>query len=310
MKALTAVGYGPLADLTFSDVDKPVPGPGQVLVRTEAVALNPLDVKLVLGSVREVFPVTHPFVVGIDVSGTVEAVGPDTIGYAPGDAVTAMNLGVAGAVAEYTLAQTGPLLTHRPEGVDARSAAALPAAGLTALSLLHHCVPVAGRDVLISGATGGVGSFAVQLFAAAGARVLATGRPDDTETVLGWGAHHVIDYTGGKTAQLARELVPGGVDVVLALAEDGAALPGIAAAAIDEGLVLTCTEQPTALERGVTVERVDLTARDGDLSGLAARVSLGELRVPVTGVYPFSEARTAYEDLVGKHTVGKLVVEF
>ncbi|ADD41998.1 NADP-dependent oxidoreductase [Stackebrandtia nassauensis] len=310
MKALVAPTYGPLDKLEFAERPVPTPGTGQVLIRTHAAALNPLDIKIITGLVQEVFPVTHPFTPGLDVAGVVESVGPDVTGYAPGDDVAAFTVPLFGALAEYTLATAGPCLARRPGRLDVVQAAALPAAAMTAATMLDLAQPRPGQTVLIVGATGGVGSFAVQLATQAGARVLATARTEDADQIRALGARHAIDYSNQVTASQARAIAPGGVDIAIDLVSANLAdtIPAIA----DGGrLVSLVGEERTGHNtRGITVVRSDMQPMPGRLGELLELADTGSLTVPVSTVYPFAEADRALADLAGKHTRGKLAVRF
>lgn len=310
MQALVSHAYGPVDDLVVTEIPRPTPGPGQILIRVEAAALNPVDVRLVTGAMREMMPVQHPFVPGMDASGVVEAIGDGVVGPAPGDAVVAFTHGGSGALAEYALANDGPGVVLRPAALDAVRAAALPVAGLTASVIMDAAGPMAGASVLVIGATGGVGSFLVQMARHAGARVLATAPPGDAEEVRRLGADSVIDYTTSDTTEEARRLVPGGVDVVVDLVDAGPGLVGAAAAARDGGRVLCPLGGPPAFDRGVTAEYCHVEARPGVLLGLVEQAASGELAVEVTSVRPADEAPQAVADFAAKHTRGKVVVTF
>ncbi|WP_142215579.1 alcohol dehydrogenase catalytic domain-containing protein [Streptomyces sp. SLBN-118] len=120
MKALVASDYTPLERIGVTDHPAPAAEPGQVLIKVEAAALNPLDLMLITGAAKESYPAHHPMVVGMDAAGTVAEVGEGVSGYAPGDPVLAFT-GQAGAVAEYTVASPGPLLARRPAGWTGRT---------------------------------------------------------------------------------------------------------------------------------------------------------------------------------------------
>ena len=132
MKALTAPSYGPVDQLAVTDVPDLTPGPGQLLLRVQAAALNPVDIRVITGEFADMFPVTHPFVVGMDAAGAVAAVGEGVSRYAVGDKVLAYTHSNPGTIAEYTLVAEGPQVAHRPPGLDAVRGAALPAVAMTA----------------------------------------------------------------------------------------------------------------------------------------------------------------------------------
>ncbi|MEU9128858.1 NADP-dependent oxidoreductase [Kitasatospora sp. NPDC048540] len=308
MKALVAAGYQPLDRIALTDRPKPAAGPGQVVVRVEAAALNPLDLALITGALKDVYPVQHPLVIGMDAAGTVDEVGPDVTGYAPGDRVLAFT-GQTGSVAEYTLATPGPRLAHRPAGLDAERAAALPESGMTAVCLLRAAGLAPGQTVLVIGATGGIGLYAVQLATALGARVIATAGAQDAEYIRELGAAHTVDYRTADVVAAALELVPGGVDLVVDLINNGEGLVGSARAARPGGRLVSPLFGPQTLDRDVTPVYIgSFVPEPGDLDDLAARAADGRLRVEIGARYPFADAARAVADFAGTHIRGKVVI--
>lgn len=309
MKALVSKSYGPVDDLTVADVPAPVPGPGQVLIRVEAAALNPIDVRLVTGELREMMPVEHPFVPGMDAAGVVDAVGDGVTRFSPGDAVVAFTYQGSGAIAELAVANDGPGIAHRPSELDAARGAALPVAGLTASHLVSAADLGQGTSVLVVGATGGVGTFVVQLARRAGARVLATAASrEDADLVVALGAHEVIDYTSADTTEEALRLAPEGVDAVIDLVNAGPGLATSAAAAKPGGRVLSPLGGPPAFDREVTATYCHVEASDGLLDDLVRQVAAGELQVEIGARHPLYDAPRAVADFVRTHTRGKSVI--
>ncbi|MBE1593340.1 NADP-dependent oxidoreductase [Nonomuraea angiospora] len=310
MKALVSREYGPVEDLVITDLPTPVPTAGQILLKVQAAALNPLDVKLSTGEMREHMPVKHPFLLGLDATGIVEAVGPGVTNFAVGDEVVAFTYGAAGALAEYTLANDGPNVVRRPAGLDAVRAAALPVAGMTAHAVLTAAAVNPGDSVLVVGATGGVGSFVVQLAAHAGAQVLATAGPSEADYVRGLGAQEIIDYTSGDTAKQALALRPGGVDVVIDLVNAGPGLAATAAAAKPGGRLVSPLGGQPEFDRGVGAVYTGVEGGFGKLQDLVDRAAAGTFEVEVGATHPFSSAVDAVGEFATKHTRGKVVITF
>lgn len=310
MKALIATSYGPLDRLAVTECPLPTAGPGQILVRVEAAALNPLDVKLVTGDMRELMPIEHPFVVGMDAAGVVAAVGEGVFGYAVGDDVVAYTHFHPGTIAEFTLVDEGPNVTHRPAGLDVVRGAALPAVSLTALGIVATAQLEPGQSMLVVGATGGVGSFIVQLAAQAGVQVLATATAADTDYARSLGARSTIDYTSTDVVEHVLVLHPDGVDVIVDLINAGPALATTARAVKPGGKLLSTLGGPPAFGAVVPVY-VRMSAQDGQLQQLAERAAAGELTIDVVATYPFADAPTALADFAaGKHSRGKVVITF
>lgn len=311
MKALAARSYGPIEDLAVMEFAIPTAGPGQVLVRTEAAAVNAADVVLTTGVLRQAMPVDHPFVPGVDVSGVVEAVGEGVVRFSVGDPVLAwLGLG-SGALAEYVVIDDTPGLALRPAGLDAARAAALATGGLTASSLVEAAGLGPGSTLLVVGATGGVGSFVVQLAKRAGATVLATGLPEDEDYLRDLGADEIVDYGSADVTDEALRRVPGGVDAVIDVVHVGPALVRSADAARAGGVVVfVLGAPPPAFERGVTAVYAGAAAPEGRLDELAAQVADGRLRVSVSADYPFADARQAIAAFAREHVRGKVTVTF
>ncbi|MFE2088595.1 NADP-dependent oxidoreductase [Streptomyces sp. NPDC059460] len=311
MKALVAQSYGPLEDLVVTEMPKPVPGPGQILVRTEASAVNAADAVLVTGVMKDVLPVQHPFTPGVDISGIVEAVGEGVTRFVVGDPVLAW-LGLpSGALAEYVLVEDAPSVAIRPVGLDAAHAAALATGGLTASSLVNAAKVTEGETVLVIGAAGGVGSYVVQLAKQAGATVLATGRAEDAAYLKRLAADEVLDYKSVNIPEETRRRVPGGVDVVIDVAHVSPDLAEAAVAVKSGGRVIyVLGGPPPALDRGVSATYAGAEAPEGRLGELAAQAADGRLRVEVSANYPFASARQALVDFTTQHVRGKITVTF
>ncbi|MFR9777054.1 zinc-dependent alcohol dehydrogenase family protein [Micromonospora sp. MS34] len=202
--------------LVLDDIEKPVPGPGQVLVRIAASGVNPLDTKIRAGKAAHAQN-RLPAVLGLDLAGVVAEVGPEVTGFAPGDEVYGLTGGVGelqGSLAEYA-AVDARLLARKPEPLSLREAAALPLAVITTWEALVDRAQVrTGQQVLIHGGAGGVGQVAIQIARARGAEVFATGSPRSLETIARLGATP-IDYTTTPAQDYVAEHTGGeGFDVV------------------------------------------------------------------------------------------------
>lgn len=196
MKAAVFTHYGPLDVVDVLDVEKPVPKDDEVLIAIRAASVNALDVHTVTGKpflVRMMFGVRRPKIprLGVDVAGTVEAVGRNVTAFKPGDAVFG---NCRGAFAEYGCA-SGSAIAIKPGGVTFEQAASIPVAGFTALQALRKGGIRAGQKVLVNGAGGGVGTFAVQIAKALGADVTGVTHTRNLDRIRAIGADRVIDYT-------------------------------------------------------------------------------------------------------------------
>jgi NADPH:quinone reductase len=311
MKALVANDYGPPSQLTVTDVADPQPGAGEVLVAVEAAALNPFDLKVLTGALREFAPIEFPYIPGMDAAGTIAAVGPGVTRFSGGEEV--FGFFGPGTIAEYAVIADSPFLATRPGELDAIRAAAIPEAGLTAISLLRAVALQAGSTVLVIGATGGIGMFIVQLAARDGAIVLATAAPEDNEYVRGLGAAEALDYRAGDVIEDTLRLHPGGVDVVFDLVNKGPDLARSAQALRPGGRLIS----PLGAADDVPLGRDDITLvhtgmaehrEPVDLDRLGAQVAAGVLAIEIGAVYMLESGPQAFVDLAETHTRGKLVV--
>lgn len=292
---------------TLTDLPERDPGPGELLVRVSASSVNGFDLAVLAGWVQQYMEYRFPIVPGKDFAGTVQAVGGDVDGFAPGDEVFGVALppvvGSDGAFAEYVTVDSRYGVTTRPDGLDRAAAGALGLAGSAALTALTALDLTSGQTLLISGATGGVGTIALQYAVAAGVRVLATARPGaEAEFVLGLGAEQALDYGEDVTAG-CRGPASGGVDAVLHLAGDPRALVDLLApgGCLASTLLFGSDQHPAAVSIVADPSREVLDRLAGD-------VAAGRVAVPITRRYPLAEAPQALADF-SEGTLGKYAVD-
>lgn len=307
MRAIVIEDFG--ATPTVADLPAPKPEAGEVLVRVRASSINGFDVATAAGMLKGMMEHRFPVVLGKDFAGTVEAVGDGVTGFAAGDEVFGVVMKPFlgdGGLGEYVTVPEGFGLALTPGELDRAAAGALGLAGTAALNAVDAVAPVQGHTVLVAGASGGVGAYAVQLAAARGATVIATAKPGQEEAfVRDLGAAHTVDYTGDVTAQ-ARVIVPDGVHAVLHFAGDGAALAGLLAAG--GRIASTLGFGPDALARPDATATAIMASPDRPtLDWLAAEAVAGRLRVPVTRTYALAEVPQALADF-GAGAVGKLAI--
>ncbi|MFE2754493.1 NADP-dependent oxidoreductase [Actinosynnema sp. NPDC059335] len=309
MKAVRFHEYGDPDVLWYENVEVPVPGAGQVRVRVAATSFNPVDGNIRAGRMQGPIPVALPHTPGLDVAGEVDAVGADVTGFAVGDRVVGfLPMTGAGAAAEYVLAPA-EVLAAAPTSIPPADAAALPLVGLTAWqALFDHAGLTAGQRVLVNGAGGAVGGYAVQLAKRAGAHVVATAGPRSREAVRAAGADEVVDHTTADVTAAVTEPV----DVVLNLAPvEPAALAALVTLIRPGGVLVNTTvwmPAPSDEERGV--RGIDLFVRSDaeQLSRLVALVDRGELRVGVARRVPLAELPAVHVEATAGTLSGKVVV--
>jgi NADPH:quinone reductase-like Zn-dependent oxidoreductase len=309
MKAVRFNEYGDPSVLRYDDVEQPTAGAGEVRVRVAATSFNGVDAGIRGGYLQGPFPVTLPHTPGIDVAGTVDALGDGITDLAVGDAVVGfLPMTAPGAAAEFVIAPAAVLATA-PTSIPLADAAALPMVGLTAQQALFDDAGLQeGQRVLINGAGGAVGGYAVQLAKRAGAHVIATASPRSAERVRAAGADEVIDHTNNSVADAVTEPV----DVLLNLAriapEDLAAL---AALVKDGGVVVNTVptiETPADEERGVRAVGVFVRSDAEQLSQLVRLVDGGELHVDVAQRVPLPELADLHAKAEAGDVSGKAVV--
>ncbi|WP_110078455.1 zinc-binding dehydrogenase [Actinokineospora spheciospongiae] len=303
MRVVELVRFG-AADTAFAtrELPRPVPGPGQVLVRVLATSVNPLDLQTRRGDYRD--QVALPAVIGNDVSGVVVETGPGADDFRPDDEVwyLAPVFTGQGAYAEFHVVDQA-LVARKPAGLSHVEAAGLVVVGVTAWEALVERAGVrAGERVLVHGGAGGVGSAAIQVARALGAEVVTTARAGDHEFVTGLGADTAIDFSVGDPVPQVRAL--GGVDVVLDTV-GGDTLTRSPEVLADRGRVVSIVDTPEPQNLlaawGVNATYHFLFASPGraKLDALGLLVEQGRLRPAIGAVLPLTDIAQAHALLEG-----------
>jgi len=295
--------YGGTDVLEVRDVDPPAPGPGQVLVEVRAAGINPGEDKIRSGALREQWPSTFPSGQGSDFAGVVTALGEGTRRVAVGDEVIGWT-DERGSHAELVVVPAEHL-TPKPEGVSWEVAGALFVVGSTAYATVRAVGASAGDNIVVSAATGGVGSVTVQLARRAGATVIGLASEANHAWLSG---HGIVPMAyGDGVAERIREAAPRGVDALIDLA--GA---GYVALALELGVapdrIDTIVDFAAVEEHGVKAEGSAAAASADVLAELAGLIAAGELEIPIARSYPLDQVRDAYADLQRGHTRGKIVL--
>jgi NADPH2:quinone reductase len=294
MRSVVARSYGGPEVLEIDDSATPEPGAGEVRIAVTAAGLNPVDSAVRSGAFAAVLGDRFPIGFGWDVAGTVDAIGAGVAGVAIGDDVVAMinAFGVAtGAHASHVIA-AADAVAPAPAGVEVTAAATFPLNSLTADQALDLLDLAAGATVVVTGAAGGLGDFAVSLAARRGLRVIAVAGDADADEVRAAGASDFISRTA-DLADAVRALVPAGVDGLLDAAQIGAA----ALDAVRDGGSFVAVTDPSEppVERGVTVQTVHVVPDGARLAELSRGAEEGWLRLRVAAVYKLDEAAAAHE---------------
>ncbi|MEV4314278.1 NADP-dependent oxidoreductase [Actinocrispum sp. NPDC049592] len=280
MKAARIRSFG--SAISFDDLPIPVPAPGEVLLEVAATSFNPTEVALRSGVLATLFPIALPFTLGWDVAGTVVALGPDVDRFALGDRVIGVLDG--GAAAAYVAAPASRLV-HAPVTVPLAHAAAIPLAGLTAWqTVFEHAKVVAGQRVLVNGAGGGVGGYAVQLAKHAGAHVIATASPRSHQAVLAQGADDIIDYTRTPVTEALTEPV----DTILNITGFPATVDIVPW--VRPGGTIISVSVPVTLPSTVDIHAAHMVMRNdpNDLRHLVDLIDTGAVTDDITETHPLT----------------------
>jgi NADPH:quinone reductase-like Zn-dependent oxidoreductase len=314
MKAMRYHSYGDSDVLVYEDAERPVAGAGQVVVQVAGTAFNLLDAAIRAGLLQEVFPVALPHVPNYDAAGVITEVGEGVSGWSVGDAVVAFLPPVApGAAAEY-VAAPAETLAAAPRTVELADAAALPSVGLTAWqALFEHADLKAGQRVLVDGAGGAVGGYAVQLAAQAGATVTATAGARSHDRIRSYGADRIVDYT---TMPIAQALAGQRFDVVLHLAPTSPDLTPTSPEEIaqmvdlvaDGAFISTTTSGPEDAGRGVRTLRIFVRSDPDQLADLVARVDAGDLKIDVAERRPLRDLAAVHAQAATRRLADKTVL--
>lgn len=304
MKALVAHEYGAPEVLKFEDVPRPEPKENEALVRVIASGVNPADPLTLSGKYAREFGTHLPLIPGYDIAGIVEKIGAKVTKLKVGEAVYGYPT-FGGGSAEYVTVTEGEVAA-KPASLTFAEAAAVPMGALTAWQALVDMAQLhAGQTILIHGGSGGVGSFAVQIAKARGARVIATASTENQDLLKQLGADVAIDYTRTRFEDVAK-----GVDAVLdpvgkeTLARSyGMVKKG--------GIVMSLVARPDAAElgkRGIRGAAISVHPDAEDLAEIARLIDTGKIKPIVTQILPLSEAIAAQRQAATHHTRGKIVL--
>lgn len=295
--------YGDIDVLNVVEVDRPVPGPGQVLVTVKAASINPGEASIRKGLLHAMWPATFPSGQGSDLAGIVTEVGPDVTRFAPGDEVIGF-VDTRSSHGEMVVVEAENLVA-RPAEVPWAVAGSLFVVGTTAYAAVRAVGAGPGDIVVVSAAAGGVGTVTVQLAVAAGATVIGLASEDHHDWLK---AHGVVPVVHGEgVAERITEVAHGHVDAFIDLFGDGyvemAIKLGVAPDRID-----TIIDREAAARYGAKTDGNMVAANAPVLAELAGLIAEGRLEIPIATVYPLTEVRQAFRELEERHTLGKIVL--
>ena len=307
MKAIIVDEYGGPDVLKLEEVPRPEPKDDQILVRVIAAGVNPVDAAARSEKYAKFFGIVLPFVPGYDIAGIVEKKGANIKKFKTGDSVYAyIGLGEGGGYAEYAVV-TEVEAAPKPKSLNYIEAAAVPVVALTARQALIDTAKLsAGQTVLIHGGSGGVGTFAIQIAKARGAKVIATASTANQDLLKKLGAHVAIDYTKTRFEDVAKD-----VDVVLdSVGKDTLARSyGVVK---EGGFIVTLVAQIDQAEldkhkiRGASLS---VEPNPDELAKIGRLIDEKKIKVIVSQTFPLSEAMKAQEQVATGHTRGKIVLK-
>jgi enoyl reductase len=299
-KAIAFSAYGPPSVLHAVEVEEPHAAAGQVRVRVKAAGVNPVDYKMRRGDFADTVPARFPQTLGNEFAGIVDQVGDGVTAFAIGSRV--LGFTSAAAYAEYVVVGADQIAV-KPAAMPWEVAGVLSAAGQSAFNALHELGVAAGETLLVHGASGGVGTVAVQLARAAGATVIGTASPANHDHLRSLGALPLA--YGGDLITRVRAMAPHGVHAALDLA-GGEAITASLALVADRDRIGTTVDADAAAEYGIRRLRGVRSTRT--LTTLADLHERAELRIVISGTYPLDQAGTAHHDLENGHIRGKIVL--
>ncbi|MET7773060.1 NADP-dependent oxidoreductase [Nocardia sp. NPDC005366] len=279
-----------------AEMPVPEPGAGAVQVQLEAAGVNPFDLRMATGYLEGKLPHDFPMILGVDGAGTVSAIGPGVTHFAVGDRVVGKFLvppAGHGSFAEYSVLPENATLVRIPEQITTLAAAALPTAGVTAQDMVDAAGIRPGQKVLIVGATGGVGSFLVQLSNIAGAHVIATAGAADADQMARLGAAETVDYHLDPIEDSVRAAHPDGIDVLFDLVSPPAALADLTRLVRAGGAVFSTigsADEPDLRSREIRGGNIESRGAATELARLLHRVADGDVVVPVEATVPLAKA--------------------
>ena len=304
MRAVRFDSYGDVEVLRVVQVERPVPGAQQVLVRVKAAGINPGEAAIRSGALAKRWPATFPSGEGSDLAGVVEEIGAGVTGIKVGDEVIGFT-DTRASHAEFVVVDADHLVP-RPANVSWEEAGALFVAGTTAYAAVRAVALLPGDTVVVSGAAGGVGSIAVQLAKIAGATVIGVASDAHQQWLADHGVIRVsygdglVDRiraaSGGRVDAFVDTFGGGYVELAIQL--------GVAPDRID-----TIIDFDAAAKYGVKTAGNSAGASAAVLRELAALIDAGRLEIPIAGVYRLDQVRDAYRALERRHTLGKIVLE-
>jgi NADPH:quinone reductase-like Zn-dependent oxidoreductase len=312
MKAAFIEEYGDLTNIKTGQLDKPEAGEGEVLVRVKAAGVNPVDAAVAQGMLKDAIPGEFPLIPGWDVAGVIEEVGHSVSRFSSGDEVYAYARRPKiqyGTFAEY-VSLPESYLAERPTNISMEEAGGIPLVGLTAYqSIFDFGELKKGQTLLILGASGGVGTLAIQLAKSVGAKVIGVASEANHEYMKELGADITIDYKNNHVGKAVKKAQPEGVDLIFHCSRGDSFAQVMEADVLkDGGKVVSITKSKPDISDDIEFKYVFVEPNAEQLEHIAGLADNGKIKVPVSKTYSLEEAGQALQEIEKLHTRGKLVI--
>lgn len=312
MKAVFIEDYGDLTNIKTGQLDKPEVGEGEVLIRVKAAGVNPVDAAVARGMLKDAIPGDFPLIPGWDVAGVVEETGHSVSRFSTGDEVYAYARRPKiqhGTFAEY-ISLPESYLAERPTNISMEEAGGIPLVGLTAYQAIFDFGNLKrGQTLLILGASGGVGTLAIQLAKSVGANVIGVASEANHEYMKELGADITIDYKNNHVGDAVEKAQPEGVDLIFHCSRGNSFTEVMETDVLKEGgKVVSITKSKPDISDDIEFKYVFVEPNAEQLEHIAGLADNGKIKVPVSNTYSLEEARQALQEIEKLHTRGKLVI--
>lgn len=310
MRASYFKEYGEPEQIVTGELEKPEPGEGEVLVRIKAAGVNPVDAAVARGMLKDAIPGEFPLIPGWDMAGTVEGRGHAARRFNEGDEVYAYARRPTiqhGTFAEY-ISVPESYLAKRPQNLSMESSGGIPLVGLTAYQSLFDAGKLKKREtVLILGASGGVGTLAIQLAKIIGAKVIGVASKENHNYMKELGADETIDYKEGDVGKAVKEKAPDGIDLLFHCSR-GESLSQSKDTIKSGGRLVSITNRNPEIRDDIQFEYVFVEPNAVQLEHIRSLANEGKIEVPVSETYSLEDAGEALQKIESLHTRGKLIV--
>lgn len=310
MQASYYESFGELDQINIGDLECPDPGEGEVLVRIKSAGVNPVDAAVARGMLKDAIPTEFPLIPGWDMAGIVEQGGHAAKRFEKGDEVYAYARRPRiqwGTFAEYTTLPES-YLAHRPRKISMEESGALPLVGLTAYQSLFEAGNLdGGETVLILGASGGVGSLAIQLAKSVGAKVIGVASERNHAYMKELGADETVDYKDNHVGEAVTDIEPDGVDLIFHCSR-GDSLSQSKETLKSDGRLVSITNRKPDISDDVRFEYVFVEPNAAQLQHIQEMADDGKIKVPVSETFDLESTDQALEQIESLHTQGKLII--